>query len=283
MNDLVRKDSIEELIGHRDRALELYRQGFRTMVDAVEAHRRACVGAKHIDGLHWEALRFIHMETRQRDEDEFMAKQLAAVDRNMWRALLVSTPLASLMDKAERDAFDKGLENPPAVTIETVMATFQRLAGDAQTIFRRGLVEAFRNLSRQHASNDGFTVGPRMVVKRVVAVIRMSSGDEWVRTDEWGTQHLRDVDRCLHVLAGRRPPEHMQGITQAVWEAIGRKEWEASTDLLRVKWHKNGNGHLWILDDQLRQDVNREIAAYCGAALGTTPARAGTRSPRHAD
>lgn len=280
MMDLVRKDSIEELIGHRDRALELYLQGFRTLVAAVAAHRRACPGLAHIEGLHWEALRFIHMETRQRDEDEFMVKQLAAVDSNMWRALLVSTPLASLMDKQERDAFEKGLEKPPAITIETVMATFQRLAGDAQTIFRRGLVEAFHNLSRQHASNDGFSVGPRMVVKRIVRVVRMSGGGEWVSTDEWGTQHLRDVDRVLHVLSGRKPPEHMQGINQAVWEAIARKEWEASTDLLRVKWHKNGNGHMWILDDKLRQDVNREIAAFFGSALGAASARA--RSAQHA-
>ena len=280
MTDLVRKDSIEELIGHRDRAIELYLQGFRTMVAAVEAHRRACPGLPSIGGLHWEALRFIHMETRQRDEDEFMAKQLAAVDGNMWRALLVSTPLASLMDKQERDAFEKGLEKPPAVTIETVMATFQRLAGDAQTIFRRGLVDAFRNLSRQHASNDGFSVGPRMVVKRMVTVTKVRGDREWVRTDEWGMQHLRDVDRCLHVLSGRRPPEHLQGIVQAVWEAVGRREWEASTDLVRVRWHKNGNGHLWILDDKLRQDVNREIAAYYGSALGAAPAR--TRSASHA-
>lgn len=269
MSDLVRKDSIEELIGHRARALDLYLQGFRTMVAAVEAHRRACVGLPSITGLHWEALRFVHMETRQRDEDEFMAKQRVAVDGNMWRAFLVNTTLGSLMDKQERDAFEKGLETPPPVTAETVLATFQRLAGDAQLIFRRGMVEAFRNLSRQHASNDGFSVGERMVVKRVVSVTRHSGGGEWVRTDSWGEQHLRDVDRCLHVLSGRRAPEHMQGIVQEVWEAIRRGEWEASTDLLRVKWHKNGNGHLWILDPKLRQDVNREIAAWFGSALGT--------------
>jgi len=282
MSDLVRKDSIEELIGHRDRALDLYRQGFRTMVAAVEAHRRACPGLPSIAGLHWEALRFIHMETRQRDEDDFMAKQRRGLDGNMWQSFLVNTRLASLMDKVERDAFDKGLKDPPEVTIDTVMATLQRLAGDAQTIFRRGLVEAFRSLSRQHASNDGFTVGERMVVKRVVTVTPIKGGPPWVRTDSWGDQILRDVDRCLHVLAGRPPPEHLQGITQAIWEAVGRKEWEASTDLLRVRWFKNGNGHLWVLDPKLRQDVNREIAAYFGAAVGHQPNRPSNRSAPHA-
>lgn len=283
MTELVRKDSVEELIGHRMRAMDLYLQGFRAMVAAVAAHRRACVGLTSVSGLHWEALRFVHMETRQRDEDSFVSKQRASVDGDMWRAFLVNTRLGSLMDKIERDAFEKGLQNPPEITIDTVMATLQRLAGDAETIFRRGLVDAFRSLSREHASNDGFTVGERMVIKRVVTVTRVNGDALWVRSSEWGAQVLRDVDRCLHILSGRPAPKHMQGISQAVYEAIGRKEWEASTDLVRVRWHKNGNGHLWVLDPKLREDVNREIAAYFGAAVGHQPPRASTRSNANAD
>ncbi len=273
MTDIIRKDSLEELIGHRHRALEMYLQGFRTMVAAVEAHRRACVGLPSITGMHWEAMRFIHMETKQRDEDQFMAKQRVAVDGDMWRALMANTNLASLMDKQERDAFQKGLETPPEISIETVLATLERLAGDAQTIFRRGLVEAFRSLSLAHRSNDGFTVGERMVVRRVVTVTKLKGGDEWVRTDEWGTQLLRDVDRCLHVLSGRQPPNNMQGIVQEVYEATRARRWEAETDLLRVKWHKNGNGHLWIKSADLRRDVNREIGLYFGATIGSADGR----------
>lgn len=269
MTDLVRKDSIEELIGHRHRALDMYLQGFRMMVAAVEAHRRACVGLSHITGLHWEALRFVHMETRQRDEDDFMAKQRAAVDGDMWRALLVNTNLGALMDKQERDAFEKGLTNPPEITAETVLATFQRLAGDAQTIFRRGLAEAFRYLSPNHKSNDGFQIGERMVVRRVVTVTPINGGKPWVRTDTWGEQLLRDVDRCLHVLSGRPPPGNMQGITQAVYEAVRADRWDAETDLLRVKWFKNGNGHLWIKSADLRRDVNHQLALHYGDALGS--------------
>jgi len=44
--DLVRRDSIEELIGHRERALQLYRQALDTLKAAGEAHSRACGGGK---------------------------------------------------------------------------------------------------------------------------------------------------------------------------------------------------------------------------------------------
>lgn len=147
MSSIVRKDSIEELIGHRDRALALYQQGYRAMVDAVTAHQRACVGNKHVTGLHWEALRFIHFGDSARSEQEFANRQRAAVDADMWRAFLVNTGLGAMMDKAERDAFEKGLEKPPVITIETVFATLDRLRGDAPAIFRRGLVDAFKGLS----------------------------------------------------------------------------------------------------------------------------------------
>ena len=270
MTDLIRKDSLLELIGHRDRAIAMYLQGYRTMIAGVEAHKRACVGLSHITGLHWEALRFVHMDTRQRDENEFMTKQRRELDRDMWRALLVNTTLGSLMDNEERDRFYKGLENPPEITVETVLATFQRLAGDARAIFRRGLVNTFRHLSPEHHSNDGFTMGKRMVIKRIVTCTPIDRGRGlWVRTDSYGEQTLRDVDRALHVLSGLPPPEPMQGVVQAVYEAIKADQWEAETDLVRVRWFKNGNGHLWVKSDDLLCDLNLEIAAHYGAALGT--------------
>lgn len=276
--ELVRKDSIEELIGHRDRALDLYRQACRLMLDALAAHKRACVGAPYITGLHWEALRFAHMDEKNnpREEADFLKKQRVALDGDVWRALLVNTNLASLMDRDTREQFEKGLADPPAVTLDTVLATMGSLRADAGTIFRRGLVDCFRRLSGAHASNDGFRIGERMVVKGIVTVQRFGRGGElYVRMATYGEQYLRDIDRCLHVLSGRPAPQNLQGIVQAMREAIGRKEWEAETDLVLIKWHQNGNGHLRIKDPALLRDVNHEIALHYGAALPQTRGRGG--------
>lgn len=276
MTDLIQKDSIEALLAHRDRALLMYRQCAESAVAAIEAHRRACVGLSHINGLHWEALRFIHYGANQpRELASFMEKQRATLDSDMWRALLVNTKLGTMMDAQERKEFEKSLENPAEVNMDTVMATLGRLAMDARRIFRRGLVEAFRGLSRDHASNSGWRIGPRMVAKRIVTVVRHAGASHlWVRFDHHGEQYLRDIDRACHVLSGRQPPEPLQGIVGAMQTAIHEGRWEASTDLMRVVWHKNGNGHLYILPPKLRDDMNMEVAAHFGAALAQPRGRA---------
>lgn len=291
MSDIVRKDSIEELCGHRARALELYAQAHDTLAAALEAHKRACVGLSHISGIDNDALRFIHYgENRAKGRAEFAATQRTRLDRDMWRALLLNTNFGSLMDKQERDAFEKGIEKqPPEITVETVFATLSRLAGDAPMIFRRGLVEAFRRVSPDHRSNDGFKIGPRLVIRRIVEVSSYrdrTGGPErlYVRLGHYGDQELRDVDRVLHILDGRRPPEHLQGICQAMRDAIQKADknapdasWQAETDLMRVKFYKNGNGHIWILRDDLREKANRLIAEHFGASLGAGANVAGQR------
>lgn len=108
-----------------------------------------------------------------------------------------------------------------------------------------------------------------MVGKRIVCVTKISGGPLWVSmNDRHGQQYMRDIDRALHILSGLPAPEAMQGIVQAMHDAIGRKEWSAESDLVRVVWFKNGNGHLSIKSAKLRDDVNREIGLYYGAALG---------------
>ncbi len=279
MSDIVRKDSIEELCGHRARALQLYAQAFDTLAAALEAHKRACVGLSHVSGVDHDGLRFIHYgEYHDKKRQEFGAEQRKRVDVDMWRALMINTNLGSLMDAQERKRFEDGLKDPPPIDAETVFATLQRLAQESGTIFRRGLVEAFRRLSPDHRSNDGFSIGPRMVVRRIVEVSSyrdVRGARLYIRVGHYGEQELRDVDRVLHVLDGRAPPEHMQGICQAMRDAVGKANtiepddtWQAETDLLRVKFFKNGNGHLWILRDDLREKANRLIAEHFGATLG---------------
>ena len=58
--DLVRKDSIEELCGHRARALQLYRQALDTLDAAMAAHKLACAGGHTSNDF----LRDFHYTTR---------------------------------------------------------------------------------------------------------------------------------------------------------------------------------------------------------------------------
>ena len=265
--DLVRKDSIEELCGHRARALELYGQAHRTLLAAQEAHKRAANRAQYVTT---DFLKNLHHE---KSVDRLMDEVRQAVDRDMWRAFINGTALGSLMDKKERDIFDKSInENPPEATPETVFATMARLAGDGEKIFRRGLVEVFRPLSRDYQSHDGFKIGDRMVLTGIVT----NAGFGWCSLNHYREGSLQDLDRCFHVLDKKPAPDYQNGLCAAFRTSLAARdgEREFTTPYYRVRWFKNGNAHLWFLRDDLVEKANRLIADHFGEALGVRPGAA---------
>lgn len=265
--DLVRKDSIQELCGHRQRALELYALAHTTLLAAQEAHQRAANRASYIST---DFLKDMHRKESNAGLSEDIRK---AVDRDMWRAFINGTALGSLMDKKERELFDKSIkENPPEVTPDNVFATMARLAGDGEKIFRRGLVEVFRNLSRDYQSHDGFKIGNRLVLTGIVTCY----GHGFYTTNHYREGTIQDLDRCFHVLDGKPAPEYQTGLFAALRTSLNQKDGdrEFTTPYYRVRWFKNGNAHLWFLRDDLVEKANRLIADHFGEALGMGPAAA---------
>ncbi|MGP9819214.1 DUF4942 domain-containing protein [Salinarimonas sp. NSM] len=252
---LIPRATIEELVGHRDRAVELYDDAARRLRDAQEAHARAASG---------------HTYIRRREFERTGRDVVKDVDRDAWKGALKTTGLLDLMDAKERTAFEKQIEDdPPPFTVENVSATCFRLLGEAGPIFNRGLVTAFRRLSREYASNDGFKIGPRIVVDYAFSTYGDGRGGVYIgsfRKDD----DLADVDRAMHVLDGkpyerRGPTSIITAIEAARAERNGRSE--AETPYWRARWFKNGNAHLYPLRDDLRRRVNLIIADHFGLAV----------------
>jgi hypothetical protein len=253
--DLVRKDSIEELCGHRARALQLYRQALDTLDAAMAAHKLACAGGHTSNDF----LRNFHYTTRN---DKFDAAAQKGIDHDMWRHFIIGTPLGSLMDKEEKAKFEASLrDNPPEVTPDNVFATMARLAGDAALIFRRGLVNAFRSFCGDFKSHDGFKIGRRFVVTGLM--------NEW-GLNQYRADTVQDMDRCMHVLDGKPAPEYQQGICAALRDAQrDRAKDEAATEYWRVRFFRgNGNAHFYPLRADLVERANRLIAEHYGETLG---------------
>lgn len=266
---IVRKDSVEELCGHRARALELYAQVAGLLLEARDAHARACIGNSHISSFPYEEFRSF----ASRDLSHYTARVRAMVDADMWRGLIVGTPLGSLMDRKERGIFEDSLKgDPPEAIPGNIHATMMRLIGEADTIFRRGLVEAFRNLCRDYRSHDGFKIGDRVVLTYVVSVSKYGR-DASAYFSHRADETLQDVDRVMHVLDGKPGPEYQQGICAAMRAAMLERpaRWETETDYFRVKWFLNGNAHLWFKRKDLVERANRLIAEHYGTAVGAAP------------
>lgn len=284
--DLVRRDSIEELCGHRERALDCYNRAFALLLDGLDAHRRASPGKSYVTGV---SGRPGDLLARPRPENtaRFAAAVQCNIDQDMWRTFITGTPLGSLMDAEEREAFNREVEkNPPEVTPDTVFATMARLAGDAELIFRRGLVNAFGKLCRAYRSHDGFKIGDRVVLPCAVSVYSYGRNHCSVSFSSRWEDEVRDVDRVMHVLDGKPAPDYQQGICAAMRDAMhnGRGEplWTAETEYFRAKWFKNGNVHLWFKRADLVERANKLIAEHYGEALGAGPDAASATARRRA-
>lgn len=256
-HDLVRRGSIEELCGHRDRALELYRQAFETLAQAHLAYRRACGGDKATVGQ--EFLRDLHYGRPTAE------KAQVEIDQYFWLYVIKTSGIESLMDAEAKHRFQDDLwagKAPPA-TLANIEATITTLMADAGAIFRRGLVNAFARLSDMHKSNDGFKIGPRAILRCFV---------EWDRHFGFRTAYrqeddLADISRCMYVLDGQPVPDRISGPIGVIQTAMLDKLSEAEDPYMAFRWHKNGTLHIRFLRDDLRQAANRLIAEHYGAAL----------------
>lgn len=200
-------------------------------------------------------------------EDFDPAASITAVRRDLdariWTRLLEETGLRSMMDLQERRAFDTSLcgDDVPEATIENVTATFQRLCADAETIFLRGLARAFSSLDRRFKSHDGFKVGSRIILDRL-----MSDMGTWnYRSDVEGA--LIDIERIFAMFDGEQPSPG--GLRRAIEanRGWGARQSATETRYFKVRIFKNGNAHLWMQRPDLVRKVNLKLAAYYGDAL----------------
>ena len=187
----------------------------------------------------------------------------ANLDAAIWTRLLEESGMRRIMDAKERDDMDMALRGDvvPA-TIENIDATVARLLGDSELIFRRGIARAFAGLDRRFKSHDGFKVGSRIILTHVF-------------TDYGGFSHgsiratLYDIERAFAVLdhASDRAGELEIALGRDRAQGYGPRQSEVETRYFKLRGFKNGNAHLWFARDDLVEAVNRELAAYYGAAL----------------
>lgn len=291
MNAIVRRDTVEDIVRKRNRAIELYEIAFEAIARASEAVREAHQAAKEASpGVnsynynHADEVKAFYAAVACPPRDQYLRTARRLVDIDVWSWIIQRTDLERLMDKEAKDKLrdqmkfvpervdragqlinqeeiEKGL---PSVTVENIMATLEQFQADSGMIFRRGIANVFSKLDRRFKSHDGFKIGSRVILT-------------WA-FDEWG--HLRyggiedtliDIERVFAVLDGH--PE--QGFVSAVRQLRhqrsgigGRRQTELETEYFKIRGFKNGNAHLWFRRDDLVQKVNRLLAEYYGEVIG---------------
>lgn len=260
--DLIRKASIEELCGHRDRALKAYQFAVDAAASADEAAKRAAPSNAYIGGA------FVGIKGQSaysKTPDEWRK----SIDRDCWRHLLSASGLGALMGAKQRAEFEKGLQdNPPEFTVETAYATFADKTANAGYIFTESVVNAFQQAPRAFKSNDRFHVGQRMVFDYAINGPLYSPGWAYAYAGRQSPRDLvRDLDRIMHILDSKPHDTDATDIAQGAMSSGGYPG-ECETAYFRFRWFKKGTMHVWFLRDDLVRQMNRIIASHYGEALG---------------
>ena len=249
IRDLALPRGLDDYLAERERVVEHLRQ--------ADQQRKAAAQLIN-ESLHRYGLPS-HCEPRLALE-----RQIEEVDRLFWRHAFDFTGLRSVMDATAKEEFDSQMrrDRTPAFTEETVRATMQSMALDAETMWRRGVVRVFQRLSRDYASHHAFRVAPKIIL-RGMTTPRMVQG----RHIGYGVpaDTINDIDRVLCLLQGRRHVE--RDLEARINEAILEGD-DYVDDRIKIRAFDNGNLHLWFLDENLLDGINRIIAEHYGETIG---------------
>lgn len=260
---LMTRASIDEIVGYRGEAIDLFAKGQALMARAMEAATKATGGR----GIHVtdQTLGMAFSRTRG---DDFLDEIRRTLDASAWRHLVMGYGFEKLMDRQAKSEFEAQLvKDPPPLDAKIAESTMLQLMGDSEKLFRRGIANAFSRLDRRFRSHDGFKIGSRIVLDRAFNEDGYwNSGND--RKDE-----IRDIERMLFRLDGVDVPESYAGIIGEMDRignimGYGAKSYETSGEFFRVKTYKNGNVHLWFTRDDLVEKVNRLLAEHYGEVLG---------------
>lgn len=259
-SELIRKGSVEEIVAHRDRALELAQQGFELLIRANEAYEKAtCDNYSMYSGFGHSDWYSLAHDTRV---DWLMEKLTKTVDQTTWLYLLEASGLRNLMDAETIKKFNEQVKkSPPAMTLENVKASFHSLWETRNSTFRQGLVNVFKTLLRQYKTHDAFKIGKKVILDRV-----LSAHGGWSFYSS-GRERIADLDRIFHILDGKEPKDHRGDASSRVYTASSAKLSETETDYFTFKLYQNGNVHMVFKRLDLVDKANQMIAQHFGEVL----------------
>jgi hypothetical protein len=251
-SQLVGKDSIEDIVADRDRALEHLEKGLRE-IEEYEKLSKARSGSSVSIEVGDESIGYGKI-------DAMLDLARKDIDSRLWRKLLGMSGYKSLMDAKAIAEFEEQMrEAPHELTAENVYATLEGLRSMSPQLFTRGVVNVFRQLQSSYRSNKSFRVNERIIYYL---------GGPYDYYCNARDNELNDVDRVFHLLDGRDPPtEYGHRLAYVVRESARARKGHVETNYYKLKIFRNGNLHIYFKRRDLLDKVNKLIAQECGEVL----------------
>lgn len=279
MNQLARKDIIENWIVALDKSIESLRGVFKSYVewnhyfDIVKddsSIREELAGLKNFCGI--------------QPSEELFADAVENLHRLSWDNLFIKTNIRSLMTEGVRKKFESQADQLGALafTRENIERILEGLFESKDLIMQECVVESFDYLTLHHKdnrvhvegwkTNDAYKVNKRVVIPDIIDIWQAKYNHHSVYYHSQGK--LSDLEKALSFLE-RQPCT--SSLILNLKDCLNRKlfnEWHDSKYFL-FKFYKKGTLHLEFKDRQLLEEFNIQ------AAKGKMWLPEETRSARH--
>lgn len=245
MNNLVKRQTVEELVVFRNECIEKYKQSQSLIVEVDHImNAQFCISTGDFPEKDSEAIR-------------------KRFDKPFWFKIFKLVGLDVLMDSKRINEFEAQLyDNPPEFTFENVWATVIKQLASSDEIFTQSVVTVFENRRFKYKSHEPQRFGKKLIIQEAFP-------QKYSYLCHHVKDRLHDLDRVVHLIDGKQVPQYGQGLLGALAEAskFGQSSFDITTDHYRLKRFKNGNLHITILDQDIIHRMNLELANHYGKAL----------------
>lgn len=249
MGALVRLNSLDEVLAHRDRAIEAWQRGAALLQEAESAKQRAlaCFGYGFSGG--------ICPEVKYKLEAIDVRKE---IDRDVWLAVMRITAMDDVMSATAKEAFRDQLEkDPPEATMDNIRNTVSGWAARRVEQFDAGLLEVFSRLSHKYKSN-----GIMKFEKKTVFRGNGSSG--WYA---YSVPWIDDLERVVCVVSGVPAPENGEKLSRRIPSYTHGRDIVPGHRFFKVDTFENGNVHIAFRDAKALEMLNARLAKVSGGNI----------------
>ncbi len=194
----------------------------------------------------------------------------ALISRNGWSYMLHKSGVDALLTAKRKAEFQKALEKgeAPAFTVENILALLGGLAKDLDGYFAEAVLAVWDWLKPWGWGREHYKTNQRSEYEIASKVIKGGIASPGWAGGKFSVNHYRrdnltDMDKVFHLLDGKGVPHYPGDLVTTMQTAMQAGQDSCTTPYFRIRWFKNGKGHIELL----RADLLQQFNAIAGKGL----------------
>lgn len=256
------KTRLQYLVELRQESIDAHIVAYDARMIAYNKSNAACNSTRYVH-LSQDDIDLTFGNDLRVDREKYKEKITKTLDISMWNSVLETFGIEKLMSSKERKKFKSSiLDDHLPFTEDAVLDTLEGLRLRRWEIFCEGVATTFSNLDRRFKSHDGFKIGSRVILPRLIS--------EWGGVGSYSLDMLMDIERSFLIVNGEEPVEYKDSVLSHLRRNVKYDTQQEFDEYpyFRIKTYKNGNAHLWFRDKEDVKKINLVLASHYGETIG---------------